>query len=312
MMAKPVDIEKLLDVIYKDDLIGFDEVYEPGEMNGMKFNGEAIVDYCIRMSAFGIAEYLISCNAEVSETRFPQSVLAMATLSKATDKIVKMVRLGADLNLDNEIGASTPLEYALQEEWDDLATLLLNLGADPYYINMYDEPSYEHVLTGRNINARKLIENKWIVAGRFNSEGRGILHVIAMCAPYAGVKENVLEYLSMGYDPLALDCMGFNPVHYCCTQGNTEVFDVLVERIIDSNEEMKLDAIYMDLAISNGHFGVVLRLIELLNLDPREPYNGKHYEDLMTLSTEELGALQILRQRRQSGDLSDFFVDIFK
>jgi len=195
------------------------------DINAKDESGQTALHYAVRGDHKELTEFLIAKGADVNaKDKGGNTPLNRATWRGNKDIIRILVTKGADVNFASE-GRYPPLHYAVWNKDVELAKLLVNHGAK---FDMKDQGGWTAFRYAATDGNRELVEF-------FVSKGADVssFHKAACVGDLARVK----HFVEQGTDVNAKDKLGWTPLFWAVSTGQTNVAEFLITKGANVNVE---------------------------------------------------------------------------
>ncbi|XP_031562772.1 transient receptor potential cation channel subfamily A member 1-like [Actinia tenebrosa] len=166
-----------------------------------------------------------------------------------------------DVNKIDSCGFS-PLHYAAKYNHADIASLLLDHGADPSQFNLYDTRKLTPLQIACWFNSLEVVR-VLLTSGPKGPEEEGFEQRAIHCAAARGSLKIVEELLLVGkVDPNAIDKIGFTPLHIAASRGREKIVKVLVDHGADVTIQDHDGNMPTHIAAREGHAATLKALLQ--------------------------------------------------
>lgn len=169
-----------------------------------------------------------------STLKSDNSFLLWAVFNYKPDIVKMLLGMGADPNKMNDL-SKTPLNFAIQYQYEDIAKLLLDSGADPNVVDKYEDTMLHICADNGKLELVKLLLNAGANPNVFNSHRRTPLHLAAL-SNHSIIAKKLLD---AGAKTDVFDLNGQTPLHYAAEHNHYKVVRILLEAGADYEAEGK-------------------------------------------------------------------------
>jgi len=224
------------------------------DKNDLSF--QSLLTTCIYSKAPKTAQYLLEKGADPNlPNNNGQTPLYLAIDKSMGNELIKaLLKAGADPDTGSPY--YTPLQMAIKKRDIELAQLLIDAGADIYYVNEYGSTLFH---TAASINSNKNVDfllSKGLDINAKNNDGETPLHIAAENG-YTSVIE---QMINNGADPFALDNNNFMPmhIHQFVFKSDKEKVAWILSKGVDVNmNQIEHNVAPIIIAASNGDLDMV-------------------------------------------------------
>ncbi len=191
----------------------------------------------------------LAAGTDVNEHDSIQSPLHYAAQSYFKEIAELLIANGADVNAKDRIG-SPPLHWAVRKGQKDIVELLIEAGADMYVRKKHGGDNLLHIAasSGHKEVAEMLIVKGFDVNSRNDDESTPLYNTA-----FAGHAEVAKLFIEKGADVNAKNNNGTTALHYASINGRKEFAKLLIEKGADINSKSNVGTFLSPLKSEGGY-----------------------------------------------------------